>query len=92
MKQQDRAHRKGWKRAKQAAAWLALLPVAALVLLSSRLTDPVHMQPAAELRLPRFSLVKPLGAPCRPVGSLALDGIPPNEQDPGYRSSRGIFI
>ena len=62
MKQQDRAHRKGWKRAKQAAAWLALLPVAALGWLYSRLPDRVYLTPGEVLALPRFSYVEPLGA------------------------------
>ena len=62
MKQQDRAHRKGWKRAKQAAAWLALLPVAALGWLYSRLPDRVYLTPGEILALPRFSYVEPLGA------------------------------
>ena len=62
VKQQDRAHRKGWKRAKQAAAWLALLPVAALGWLYSRLPDRVYLTPGEVLALPRFSYVEPLGA------------------------------
>ena len=62
MKQQDRAHRKGWKRAKQAAAWLALLSVAALGWLYSRLPDSVYLTPGEVLALPRFSYVEPLGA------------------------------
>ena len=85
VKQQDRAHRKGWKRAKQAAAWLALLPVAALGWLYSRLPDRVYLTPGEVLALPRFSYVEPLGvhgsqnvASTRAVGSyqttLSLGG------------------
>ena len=62
MKKQNKAHRKGGRRAKQAAALLALLPVVALGWLYSRLPDRVYLTPGEVLALPRFAYVEPLGA------------------------------
>ena len=62
MKKQDRARRRWARWAKQAAAWLALLPLLALGWLYSSLPDTVYLEPGQGLVLPRFAWVEPLGA------------------------------
>lgn len=62
MKQQNRGRRSWRQRGKRAAAMLALLPLAALGWLYSRLPDRVYLEPGQTLALPRFAWVEPLGA------------------------------
>ena len=59
MKRQNRAH---GQLARRAAAYLALLAVAALGWLYSRLPDNVYLEPGQALVLPRFAWVEPLAA------------------------------
>ena len=62
VKQQNRGRRSWRQRGKRAAAMLALLPLAALGWLYSRLPDRVYLEPGQTLALPRFAWVEPLGA------------------------------
>ena len=54
--------RRGHRYAKQAAVWLALVPLLALGWLYSSLPDHLYLEPGQALVLPRFRWVQPLAA------------------------------
>ena len=60
MKKQKRPPHRGYRRAKQAAALLAVLPLVLLGWLYSALPERVYLEPGQALALPRFSYLEPL--------------------------------